>query len=194
MEELKKGIDKLKNNKAAGPDRIPGEMLKASPENMLVIILKVMNKIKATYCYPTKWALGITSLLFKDGDDEDPNNYRAITVTDAISKVLAIMINERLQQWCVDKNIIQKEQIGFRKKSRPGDHIFVLKTLIDTYNNQGKKIYACFIDLQKAFDSVWRTGLLYKLIKYGFNLEIIKLMSMYEKTSQSLKIGNQITK
>ena len=104
------------------------------------------------------------------------------------------MINERLQQWCVDKNIIQKEQIGFRKKSRPGDHIFVLKTLIDTYNNQGKKIYACFIDLQKAFDSVWRTGLLYKLIKYGFNLEIIKLMSMYEKTSQSLKIGNQITK
>ena len=50
-----------------------------------------MNRIKNTSQYPTNWALGITSLLFKEGSDDDPNNYRAITVADALSKILAII-------------------------------------------------------------------------------------------------------
>ena len=139
--------------------------------------------------------MGITSLLFKEGDDDDPNNYRAITVTDALSKVLAIMMNERIGKWSTDNNIKAKEQIGFEKKTRPADHLFVLKTLIDSYKAQGKKLYACFVDFQKAFDSVWRLGLIYKLIKYGMNLDMIKLIrNMYDKTSQSLKINQSLTR
>ena len=137
----------------------------------------------------------ITSLLFKEGDDDDPNNYRAITVTDALSKVLAIMLNERIGKWSTDNNIKAKEQIGFEKKTRPADHLFVLKTLIDSYKAQGKKLYACFVDFQKAFDSVWRLGLIYKLIKYGMNLDMVKLIrNMYDKTSQSLKINQSLTR
>ena len=74
--------------------------------------------------------MGITSLLFKEGDDDDPNNYRAITVTDALSKVLAIMLNERIGKWSTDNNIKAKEQIGFEKKTRPADHLFVLNVKI----------------------------------------------------------------
>ena len=89
---------------------------------------------------------------------------------NTISKVLAIMINERLEKWTAKENIKCKEQIGFEKKSRPSDHLLVIKTLIDTYANERKKLFACFVDFQKAFDSVWRTMLFYKLIKYGFDL------------------------
>ena len=103
-----------------------------------------MNKIKNTFKCPTKWAIGITSLLFKDGDEDDPNNYRAITVTDALSKILAILLNNRMENWCTTNNIIKKEQIGFEKKSRPGDHLFVLKTLIEHYKQQGKKLLCLF--------------------------------------------------
>ena len=96
-------------------------MLKASSKNILNVLLKIINKIQSNYYYPSKWAHGITSLLLKNGDDSDPNNYRAITVTDALSKVLAIMINERLEKWCLDQNIMSKEQIGFKKKACPAD-------------------------------------------------------------------------
>ena len=154
MEELLKAIKHLKNNKAAGPDRIPAEILKACPKPVLEIILKLMNKIKNSSQYPNAWALGITSLLFKEGDDEDPNNYRAITVCDAISKILAIMLNDRLEVWSNDNNIVKVEQIGFQKFSRPSDHLFVLRSLIDAHKNQGKKLYACFVDFRKAFDTV----------------------------------------
>ncbi len=139
LEELIKAIKSLKNNKAAGPDRIPAEMLKASNARMLKLLLSLMNKIKTTCKCPRKWAIGITTLLLKDGDDTDPNNFRAITIVDALCKVLAIMINGRLEKWSTENKVQRKEQIGFTKKTRPADHLFVLKTLVHHYNNNGKK-------------------------------------------------------
>ena len=194
MAELRKAIKLLKLNKSAGLDRIPAEFLKALPERILLIILKIINKIRTCFQYPDQWARGITTLLLKDGDDGDPNNYRAITVADAISKVFAIMLNERVEKWSIDNKIICKEQIGFEKKSRPADHLLVLKTLIDIYNKKGKKLYTCFVDYQKAFDSVWRAGLFYKLLKYGMSRDIVNIIkNMYAKTSTCLKMGDEIT-
>ena len=195
MEEFIRALKMLKNNKSAGPDRIPGEVLKASPMKLLNIILKIMNKIKNNMHYPESWAQGLTSLLLKEGDDEDPNNYRAITVTNTISKILAIMINERLHTFIEKENTMRHEQIAHRKKCRPADHLFVLKSLIDHYNNKGKKLYTCFIDFQKAFDSVWQMGLFYKLIECGIDHGLIKLIKdMYDKSSQMLKLGNRASR
>ena len=110
----------------------------------------------------------------------DPNNFRAITVADAISKILAIMMNERVEKWNQEQKILRKEQIGFKKFSRPADHLLVLRTLVDVYTNEGKKLYTCFVDFQKAFDCVWRTAMFYKLIKYGMNKHTVKLIkNMY---------------
>ena len=76
-----------------------------------------MNKIKDQMDYPESWAEGITSLLLKEGDDEDPNNYRAITVVNTVAKLMAIMINERLQNFLSKEKIIKQEQIGFEKNA-----------------------------------------------------------------------------
>ena len=84
-------------------------MLKASPHSLLTIILKIINLIKSSFMIPDKWAMGITSLILKEGDDTDPDNYRAITVTDALAKVFSILINERLEQWSIANNIQKKE-------------------------------------------------------------------------------------
>ena len=153
-------------NKASGPDGLPAEIFKALPNKMLIVLLKIMNKMKNSSAYPEEWAWGITSLLFKEGNEEDPDNYRAITVADALSKILAIMLNERIEKWNVEKEIIRLEQIGFKKMCRPSDHLLVLRTLIDVYNDSVKKLYTCFVDFRKAFDSVRRIAMFYKLIKY----------------------------
>ena len=90
---------------------------------------------------------------------------------------------------------MRTEQIGNKKGARPSDHLLVIKTLVDSYAKNGKKLYACFVDFRKAYDSVWRTGLFYKLIKYGMNKSIIKLIkSMYENTSISLKMNGGLTR
>ena len=194
LEELTKATKKLKNNKASGPDGIPAEMLKNSPESLLTLILNLMNKIKKTSYYPEEWASGITSLIPKGGDEEDPNNYRPITVANVLSKILAIMINERIAKQLEEEQTINPVQIGFKKKARPADHLFVLKNCMDSYLSKGKKIYACFVDFQKAYDNVWRMGMYYKLLKYGICSDTVKLIkNMYDKTTQMLKVNNQIT-
>ena len=170
-------------------------MLKASNTKILKLLLNLMNKIKNICKCPKQWAIGITSLLLKEGDDTDPNNYRAITVTDALSKVLAIMINERLGKWSAENKVQRREQIGFEKKCRPADHLFVLKTLINHYNNKGKKLFACFVDFKKAFDSVWRLGMIYKLLQMGMNRNYVKLIQhMYDQSNQSLKINQGLSR
>ena len=66
-----------------------------------------------------------------------------------------------------EKQLIHPTQIVFMPENRTADHILTLKTLHDKYVKQSEKekIYACFVDFRKAFDSVWQQGLFYQLIK-----------------------------
>ena len=132
MEQFQKALQKLKNNKATGVDGVPAEMLKESPEPIQKLILCLINKIVKMGYYPKKWAIGITSLLLKEGDDEDPNNYRAKTVGSAITKILATLLDDHLDQFSNKNKIMNPLQIAFKKKSRPADHLLVLKHITDS--------------------------------------------------------------
>ena len=73
--------------------------------------------------------------------------------------------------------------------------MFVLKNVFEKYLSSGRKVYTCFVDFQKAYDSVWRTGLYYKLIKCGVDTSTVKLIKdMYDKTSQIIKMNGKVTK
>ena len=95
-----------------------------------------------------------------------------------------------------DNKKIDDAQIGFNKGSRTSDHMFTLKAIIDKYNKRHKKLYACFIDFKKAFDTVDHTGLLYKLKQCGIGdsmYNLIKTMYTSEKANLSIKVGNKLT-
>ena len=88
------------------------------------------------------------------------------TDCSCLSKFLCTILNQRLSKSGIDRNIIHPSQIGFQSGRRTADHIFVLKTIIDKHINQkNEKIYACFADFKKAFDSVWHEGLFLKLLE-----------------------------
>ena len=69
------------------------------------------------------------------------------------------------------------------EKGRTADHIFLLKSIIDSYK-QKKKVYAAFNDLnKKAYDSLWRTGLFYILLERDLPKKIFNVIySMYADT------------
>ena len=98
-------------------------------------------------------------------------------------------MNNRLIKIIEDQ--LSNSQFSFRENHRTADSIFVLKSLINKYihvHKNKKKIYACFVDLRKAFDSVWRETLLYKLCKMGVGLHFFKLLKeQYLNTTSSLK-------
>ena len=102
----------------------------------------------------------------------------------------------RLLEHVQSHNIIHKSQIGFLAKNRTADHVFTLQTLVDKYvKSHQTKVYACFVDLRKAFDSVWHDGLMYKLLQINVGGSFYKIIkSLYSNSTCSVRIGNSQTR
>ena len=57
------------------------------------------------------------------------------------------------------------------------------------------KVYACFVDFRKAFDSVWHDGLLHKLLQINVGGNFYKIIkSLYSNSTCSVRIGNSQTR
>ena len=75
------------------------------------------------------------------------------------------------------------------------DHIFTLNTCISKYLNKGKRLYSCFIDFKKAFDSVSREALLFKLNKLGINGKFFDCVKhMYSNSKAKIKLLGKLSR
>jgi hypothetical protein len=70
----------------------------------------------------------VISTIHKGGDKNDPNNYRGITATGIIGKIFNSIFNNKLNTFLVENNIIDNCQIGFTKRARTSDHMFIFNT------------------------------------------------------------------
>ena len=163
---------------------------------MLPVYCKLFNKIFDSGCFPSEWLCGEIIPLYKNkGDATDPKNYRPITLLSCLGKLFPSILNERLNTYSDEVNLILENQAGFRKDHGTIDHIFTLHTIIEIFKNLKKKLYCAFIDFEKAFDSVWRIGLWNKLLVNsnidGKCFKIIK--NMYNGIKAKLKINGSLS-
>ena len=192
QKEIKSCILKLKPGKTVGMDRISAEMIKASVDQLLPVYDKLFNSIFRKGFYPSNWKESFIVPLFKSGSHKDPSNYRGIAINSALSKVFSMILTHRLESFAKDNQLIDDTQIGFRKGSRTVDHMFLLTTLVDKYVKKLKSpLYVCFVDFRKAYDSVWRHALLYKLSRLNINGLFFNIInSMYENNKMCIKVKN----
>lgn len=187
----------LKNKKAASVDKIKNEMIKNSIGNLSQVYRKLFNLIIESGNFPNSWCEGSITPIFKSGVLSDPSNYRGICVSSCLGKFFSSILNQRLLSFIKKNNLLHNSQIGFMPNQRTSDHIFTLRCIIDKYvtNCSGGKVYACFIDLKKAFDSIWHEGLLFKLLEKNVNGKFYELIkNMYSKSECYVKLGTKRTK
>jgi len=174
---------------------VSNEMLKDCPEIIFNLLFKFMNLCLEKSLIPNSWSNDLISLLHKDGSKFDPSNYRGICVSSALLKVLCLLLNHRVQTHCSEQGLIDKNQIGFQKNCRTSDHLLTLKALVKKYVTIGqKKLFVCFVDFKKAFDSVWHKGLFHKMEKAGITGNSLNLIKdLYNKTKCAIKVSDRIT-
>ena len=91
---------------------------------------------------------------------------RGISLSSCLSKLFTSLLQNRLTMHLESHNFFQSFSSGIQTRSYTTDHIFGIKTIINKYVYKLKKpVYGCFVDFAKAFDSVSRNSLLYKLTK-----------------------------
>lgn len=73
---------------------------------------------------------------------------------------------------------MKNNQIGFHNNFRRANHVLTMKTLIDTYLSENKKLYFCFMDFRKGYDSIWREALFKKLLSYGVSANLVSLLEL----------------
>ena len=170
-------------------------MIKCSSDNILNIILQFFNLNLSKGLVSSSWCKGIINPIHKEGDKSNPENYRGICIMNSLQKILCMMLNNRIVSFLLDKDVINKCQIGFMKGNRTTDHIMTLKAIVNKYvHDKNEKIYACFVDFKKAFDSINQHKMFYKLQRTGINGKILNLLrNIYDKSYCSLKINDKLT-
>ena len=175
-EEIGKCIAKLKNAKYCGFDEIINEYIKVSKAQMLPIYVGLFNLILNTGTIPEVWSKGKIMPIYKNnGDSTNPDNYRPISILSCLGKLFTALLSERLSTFIEENAILKENQAGFRKHYSTTDHIFALYSLIEILKHEKKKLFCSFIDLSKAFDSVWRIGLWRKLLDNSIDGKFLKL-------------------
>ena len=193
--EILKAAKALKNGKSAAGDLISNEMIKYGFPVLIEPILKLFNLIFEKGDFPKLWNESYITLLHKKGGKSDPANYSGISLTSNLGKLFNKVLYARILKFLNLNKIIHENQIGFKEDSRTTDHIFTLKSIIENYKSQKKKIFAPFIDLRKTFDTVWHKGLFYVLLKHNFPHKIFKMIhSMYQDTHCKIKFKTGISR
>ena len=108
---------------------------------------------------------GIILPLFKGKGAKANNkeNYRGITLFPTLCKIYEIILLNRLENYASHNQYFSEMQFGFQEGIGCIEASFTILETINHMLERGSKIFGCFLDVRKAFDTVWIDGLLYKL-------------------------------
>ncbi|MGL5901241.1 MAG: reverse transcriptase domain-containing protein [Cetobacterium sp.] len=191
-EEIRKAIMQLRNGKAAGPDNIPAEALKADISTSVEMLYPLFKNIWEEEQVPAEWKEGYLIKIPKKGDLSKCTNYRGITLLSVPGKVFNRVLLNRMKDQ-VDAQL-RDQQAGFRKDRSCVDQIATLRIIVEQSLEWNSPLYINFIDYEKAFDSVDRK-ILWKLLRhYGVPTKIVSIIkNSYEGLRCKVIHGGQST-
>jgi hypothetical protein len=191
--EVQQSINRLGNSKSPGADGVVSELLKNGGEMMTAVLHRICDIAWQQSEVPMDWLRGVVVPLYKDGDRRAPLNYRPITLLSIAGKVYTGVLQSRLMKWSEANNIIEPEQGGFRPGRGCPEQLFTLTELIKLKRLRKQHTFACFIDIRKAYDTVWHAGMQRKLREYGISGPMYRaLCSLYSGCESTVRLGGQL--
>ncbi len=167
LDEVGKAVKQASSGKAPGADGIPAEIFKHGGSHMLHKLHSLFTHIWANKCVPQDMKdASIVHLYKRKGDKTCCDNHRGISLLSIAGKILARVILNRMILHLVG-SVYPESQCGFRSGRGTVDMIFSARQVQEKCVEQNKDLYAVFIDLTKAFDTVNRDGLWKLLRKFG---------------------------
>ena len=179
-------LDELHSALSSTEDTSPGEdsilysMIRQLPAKAKLFLLKIINKIWETGVLPTSWKISIIIPVQKPFKDPfQPTSYRPIALTSCVCKLMEKMINTRLVWYLESKNLLSPHQYGFRKNRSTLDPLLKLSNQIQQGFATGSQTIGVFFDMEKAYDTTWRHGVLKKFHKMGVKGNMLRFLNSF---------------
>ena len=179
---------------APGPDNITYKIIHRLPEEYLAILLNVFNKMWTTQTFPDGWRSATVVSIPKPGKDHtDATNYRPISLTSCLCNLMEKMVNRRPVWYLGQNGCLSYLQCGFRKNRSTVDQLIRLESFTSEASVRSKHLGAIFFDLEKAFDTTWRFGILKDLHLLGLreNLPMF-LKGFLEHRTIQVRVGSTL--
>ncbi|XP_065662819.1 uncharacterized protein LOC136085442 [Hydra vulgaris] len=166
---VEKYLSKLDTNKATGMDKVHLKVLKECNSAFAKPLSLILNKSFETSKLPKLWSCANIIPLFKNGNKLDPSNYKSVSLTSVVCKVMERIIKHKMMKYLVDNKLINKNQHGFVNNKSCVTNLLESLDFITNSIDNGWDVIVLFLDFAKTFDSVDRERLFLKLNAFGDN-------------------------
>ena len=190
-EEVLSELKKLKTDKAVGPDGIHSILLNKCGEELAEPLRILFQKTMDEGRLPEDWKKAKVTPIHKKGSKKLAGNYRPISLTSQVCKVLERIVREHLTNHLDEHNLITPRQHGFVKNKSCQTNL--LETMEDWTRalDNGSNLDVIYLDYQKAFDTVPHGRLIEKLRAYGVQGKLLDwIKSFLTGRSQQVIVGN----
>ena len=173
-QDVQFAINKLKSNKTPGPDKISPRILKETLNEISKPLSDLFNLSLKTCKVPQEWKFANVTPIFKKGSKDQPENYRPISLTSVVCKLLENILRDKIVKYLEKNKLISDTQHGFRNKRSCLTNLLDFFYDIMNIYDETKSVDIVYLDFQKAFDKVPHKRLLAKLKAHGFSGNVLR--------------------
>ena len=198
-EEVWAAIRGLKLGKAAGTDGVLTDIIKHAAgavgnskldegnSSVVTAMTLLFNFMFEREVWPERWSEGVIFPLHKQDSRLDPSNYRPITLLSVMGKLFGSVVNSRLLSFSESVGSVSDEQGGFRPERGAPDQVMLWREILASRRERGLPTLACFVDVRKAYDTVWREGAYVRIHEGGVRGKLWRqLQAMHADTNRSV--------
>ena len=167
VNEVQEHLCKLNIYKSTGPDDLHPRILRSLSDILSQPLTEIFNRSMSTGIVPKDWKKANITAIYKKGSRQDPGNYRPISLTSVVGKIIEKLIKSSITCHLERNHLIKDTQHGFRSK------LSCLTNLLDFFQHvtelydDNKAVDLIYLDFQKAFDKVPHERLLKKVEGLG---------------------------
>ena len=166
-ETVSKKIAALNPDKSCGPDKIHARTLKEISTELSEPIAIIFNKCLSEHVVPDDWKMSNVTAIFKKGDKTDPGNYRPISLTSIICRILESILRDAILLHLRQHKLINNSQHGFWPHRSCATNLLEFLEIITKLIDEGHNIDVVYLDFSKAFDKVPHVRLMSKVRAHG---------------------------
>ena len=114
-----------------------------------------------------------------------------MTLLSVVGKVFGRVIEARLRAYCEKRGLLSDCQYGFRAGRACRDALLIFSEVVERRGE--KRVFAGFLDIAKAYPSVWRGGLWKRLLELGVRGRMWRVLrSLYSKYEVGVRVGGTV--
>ena len=164
----------LNPDKAFGSDGVSPFVLKQCSNSLSIPLEILFKKSILTGIVPSNWREANVTAIFKKGSRMDPSNYRPVSLTAVLSKVIEGFVKDHIMQHLVTNKIVSLFQHGFVRSKSCTTNLLESLDFISRTLSQGVSVDVLYTDFSKAFDKVNHRLLIHKLRAFGIDDLIVR--------------------